>query len=139
MSYIWRCRTKSVLLPFFRENFSSRHVGCGVGTGYFVAKALVPISFSQTQQELVLMDASSDALQVAKAHNLAVVPDAQLMCLEGDVKGPLPKELQDARFDSISMFNLFHCVPGSDKLRGPKKLCQPPQQPLSVDGMQHTR
>jgi hypothetical protein len=36
---VWRCPTQLVLLPFFTDNFSKRHMDIGVGNGYFPTKA----------------------------------------------------------------------------------------------------
>lgn len=118
MRYMWRCPTTSVLIPFFIENFSDRHLDCGVGTGYFVAEALKVVSKERPQQRLVFLDASANCLEVAEAHALAIAPEIKIESFEGNVKEQLPKPLQDAEFDSISMFNLFHCVPGPAKLQG---------------------
>ena len=34
-TFVWRCPTDGILLPFFRENVSETHLDVGVGTGYF--------------------------------------------------------------------------------------------------------
>src|SRR5262249_21733539 len=38
--FVWRCPTKTVLVPFFRANVGRRHMDVGVGTGYFPAIAM---------------------------------------------------------------------------------------------------
>lgn len=44
--------------------------------------------------------------------------DTVVDCIEADVTAPPSKELACRRFDSISLFNLFHCMPGGrDKFR----------------------
>ncbi|KAJ0168063.1 Uncharacterized protein CTA2_10438 [Colletotrichum tanaceti] len=112
MRYIWKCPTDDVLLPFFAENFSRNHLDCGVATGWFPAAALSRPFRADTSQRLTLLDLTANPLRAARARVLAVAADADVRCVEADVTEPPPKQLLGDRFDSISMFNLFHCMPG---------------------------
>lgn len=113
LKYVWSCPTSSILLPFFAEHFSHNHLDCGVATGYFPAHALNTIWRRNSQQSLVLLDINRNSLLAAKRRVQAVSPATDIMCIEADVTNPAPPdELSSRTFDSISMFNLFHCVPG---------------------------
>lgn len=98
--YAWRCRTRSVLLPFFRANVRPRHLDIGVGTGYYLAKAQLS---SQTQ--LTLLDLNPSSLDAAKRR----INRPGTRTIQHDVFKPIPG---DERFDSISLFYLLHCLPG---------------------------
>lgn len=111
LPYMWKCPVKSVLLPFFSENFSERHLDCGVADGFFLTATLRQLDRDR-KQKLTLVDLNPNSLQAAKESVLKTVPLADVRTIEADIRAPLPDELQDAQFDSISMFNLFHCVPG---------------------------
>lgn len=113
-----------VLLPFFRTNLSRNHLDVGVATGYFPATALKleSDSISRTDsfdgpQHITLVDIVDSSLETAKARIQKAAPGTEIQCVQADVTAPLPEALRGLKFDSISMFNLFHCVPG-----GPRKM-----------------
>ncbi|KAK0648425.1 hypothetical protein B0T16DRAFT_408174 [Cercophora newfieldiana] len=58
MSYVWRCPTSTILLPLFREAFSTRHLDIGVASGYFPSAALQQskLAANAGQHEITLMD-----------------------------------------------------------------------------------
>lgn len=114
MRYMWGCPTDTVLVPFFSENFSRKHLDCGVATGYFPAVALRRPFRAQSKHHLTLLDLNPNPLRAARARILSVTSATDVACVEADVTHPPPKALSqdNARFDSISMFNLFHCMPG---------------------------
>lgn len=118
LPYMWKCPVQSVLVPFFSENFSERHLDCGVADGFFLTTALQQLGRDR-KQKLTLMDLNPNSLEAAKAAVTEVAPLTEVRTIIADIRAPLPDELQGARFDSISMFNLFHCVPGgSTKFQG---------------------
>ncbi|KAI0486770.1 methyltransferase domain-containing protein [Xylaria cf. heliscus] len=117
LRYMWRCRTDTVLEPFFAENFSRHHLDIGVATGYFLATALSRPFRTQAKHSITLVDLNPNPLNTAKARILSEAPNALVNTVVADVTEPPPKALQGSMFDSISMFNLFHCVPGNEKLR----------------------
>lgn len=122
MSYLWRCPTRSVLLPFFRDHFSANHLDCGVATGYFPAECLKSSSNGgggSNKQRLALLDFNPNSLRAAEriirsqAASSGSGRQVELQCVEADITAPLPPALQDDHgFRSISMFNVLHCVPG---------------------------
>lgn len=119
MKYVWGCPTDTVLLPFFAEHFSRNHLDVGVATGYFPATVLAQPWRTDSEQQLTLVDITASSLAASKTRALAASTRTQVECFEADVTAPLPKGLQAGqRFDTITMFNLFHCVPGGlNKLR----------------------
>jgi ubiquinone/menaquinone biosynthesis C-methylase UbiE len=118
MRYIWGCPTSSILRPFFSENFSQKHLDCGVATGYFPATALKHPWRSNSKQLLTLVDINPNPLNAAKTRVLSLTTATEVQCVEADATEPPPKSLQDVKFNSISMFNLFHCMPGgTEKLK----------------------
>ncbi|CAM1502594.1 Fc.00g073700.m01.CDS01 [Cosmosporella sp. VM-42] len=112
MRFIWGCPTSSVLLPFFSENLSRNHLDCGVATGYFPAVALGRPFRKRSKHRLTLLDLNPNPLRAARGRVLSQATATEVQCVEADVTEPPPKALEGAQFDSISMFNLFHCMPG---------------------------
>jgi SAM-dependent methyltransferase len=98
----WECPTASVLLPFFREHMGARHLDVGVGTGYYLERAGIAPG-----AELTLLDLNENSLRAAAARS-----GVAATAVRHDVTQPLPPGMH-ARFDSISMFYLLHCLPGS--------------------------
>ncbi|KAL2755401.1 hypothetical protein ACRALDRAFT_2135655 [Sodiomyces alcalophilus JCM 7366] len=118
MSFMWGCPVDTILLPFFSENFSRNHLDIGVATGYFPATALSRPFRRDSKQHLTLVDLGPNPLRAASARVLSVATATEVRCIEADATEPPPESLRGHRFDSISMFNLFHCVPGGKaKLR----------------------
>ncbi|KAI1267316.1 methyltransferase [Xylariaceae sp. FL1019] len=115
LRFMWRCRTDTVLEPFFAENFSRHHLDIGVATGHFPTQALSRPFRSHVNHSITLVDLNPNPLKAASARILSKAPNATVKTVVADVTKPLPKALQDSRFGSISMFNLFHCIPGKDK------------------------
>lgn len=109
----------SVLLPFFRTYLSRKHLDVGVASGYFPATALKLDSASTLRtdsfdapQHITLVDIVDSSLETAKARIQKAAPGTVVRCALADATAPLPEALRGLTFDSISMFNLFHCVPG---------------------------
>lgn len=102
-SYIWRCSTKQILLPFFAARQSSHHLDIGVGTGYYLAETR-----TSTTANITLCDLNHDSLQAAKTRLKTIGVDAKI--LQHDIEKPLP--LGRERFESISLMYLLHCMPG---------------------------
>ncbi|KAI0976097.1 methyltransferase domain-containing protein [Xylaria arbuscula] len=117
LRYMWRCRTDTVLEPFFAENFSRNHLDIGVATGYFPAVAIARPFRTQAKHSITLVDLNPSPLKAAKARILSKAPYSTVETVVADVTEPPPNALQNSVFDSISMFNLFHCVPGNEKLK----------------------
>lgn len=112
MKYVWGCPTSSILMPFFAENFSHNHLDCGVATGYFPTQALSRIWRRDSKQRLVLFDINRNTLVAAKARVQGIAKATEIECIEADVTEWASEQITIQRFDSISAFNLFHCIPG---------------------------
>lgn len=116
MNYVWGCSTKKVLLPFFSDNFSQQHMDIGVATGFFPSVVLDRPIRNQEKHRLTLVDFNETSLNATKARVLATSPDTVVDCAQADITAPLPEALKGGigQYKSITMFNLFHCVPGGD-------------------------
>lgn len=105
--FAWQCSTRNVLLPFFNRHVGTQHLDVGVGTGFYLAKADLPDT-----ADITLMDLNTSSLAAAKRR----VDRAATQIVRHDVMQPWPNP---ARFDSISLFYLLHCLPSTltDKAR----------------------
>lgn len=106
-NYAWRCPTKKYLLPYFLKNLNSNHLDVGVGTGYYLTHA-------PSDCKISLMDLNTASLNAASAR----AGESQILQkINHDVFYPYPVHLNN-QFDSISMFYLLHCLPGSMSDKG---------------------
>ncbi|RBA15582.1 hypothetical protein BFJ72_g3708 [Fusarium proliferatum] len=120
MKYVWGCPTDTVLAPFFSDSMSHRHIDIGVATGYLPAKILGRPLRRIEHQHLTLVDFNEMSLNASRERVLSASPATTVDCVQADILEPLPEILErDARsYDTMTMFNLFHCVPGGTvKLR----------------------
>lgn len=106
--WAWRCSTKQVLLPFFEKHCRQQHLDVGVGSGFYLQHARW-----QRDTELTLLDMNQSSLQAAAKR----APVSRISLLQHDVMHPLPEALRE-RYDSISLFYLLHCLPGSLNEKG---------------------
>ncbi|MUZ71448.1 methyltransferase domain-containing protein [Agrobacterium vitis] len=104
--FAWTCPTRTVLLPFFKAHLSDNHLDVGVGTGYYLAEAGIG-----PHQKVSLLDLNPNSLKAAKAR-LGRSLGRPCRTYVGDVMRPQPLP-SDCRFSSISLFYLYHCLPGS--------------------------
>ncbi|KAI1331638.1 methyltransferase domain-containing protein [Xylariaceae sp. FL0255] len=110
---VWGCSARNAMLPLFASNMSGRHLDCGVGTGYFLANALKDAEPSQRNTiNITLLDLDPICLNMATKAIHDRTPQAHVECYVADIRSPIPAPLEESIFDSISMFNLFQCVPG---------------------------
>ncbi|GJM08683.1 MAG: hypothetical protein DHS20C11_09590 [Lysobacteraceae bacterium] len=99
---IWRCPTPQ-LLAHYERLLSANHLDVGVGSGFFLDRCRFP---SPTPR-LVLMDLNSSALSHAATRVGRYAPQTVVH----NVLEPAPKDL--AKFDSIAINYLLHCIPGT--------------------------
>ncbi|KAJ3530064.1 hypothetical protein NM688_g7765 [Phlebia brevispora] len=108
--YAWGCSTENVLLPFFKAYVGSEaHLDVGVGTGYYPAHAISRLAKTKL---ICLADINPTTLQMAGTRLLEAGYKGELRVVEHDVSNPLPSSLNTS-FDSISLFYLLHCLPGT--------------------------
>ncbi len=95
----------------------------GVGTGYYIRQASLAGAIN-SESKVALVDLNPNTLEKAKSQLEGSA--AEVRTLEWDVLKPLPSSLEgeispssSSKFDSISLFYLFHCLPGpcSSKVR----------------------
>ena len=86
----------------YRRLVGARHLDIGVATGYFLRKALAEREAAQ----VTLMDLNENATRYA-AEKLKRFDVTQAV---GDALEPFPVA---GPFDSIAMFHLLHCMPGT--------------------------
>jgi hypothetical protein len=97
----WRC-SRTETLAFYDRHVGPRHLDIGVGTGFFLDKCRWPVE----HPDLTLLDVNRHSLQAAARRAGRFRPRV----VQADVLEPL--DLGDARFDSIGMNFLLHCLPG---------------------------
>jgi len=102
--WAWRCNTRRVLLPFYRQHLGRRHLDVGVGTGFYPAHVA-----PEAMRALTLLDLNANTLHAA-ARRLGR-NDNDMVLVEADVMAPV-LALAGRRFDSIALFYLLHCMPG---------------------------
>lgn len=101
--FAWECPTHPVLLPFFQSHIGSRHMDVGVGTGFYLAHTGI-----KPTTEVTLLDINLHSLAAA----IARCKQKNTQSIQHNVLLPLPFS-RDVMFDSISLFYLLHCLPGT--------------------------
>jgi hypothetical protein len=99
---LWRCPT-SRLLRHYDEHVASVHLDVGPGSGYFLDRCRFPVP----DPEITLLDLNPNSLRFAAKRIERYAPRLrQANVLE-------PFDLGDARFGSVAMTYLLHCLPGT--------------------------
>ena len=98
--FIWRCPKKHIL-EHCQKNISNNHLDIGVGTGYYLKKCNFPPS-----PDLSLLDINPHNLYAANHKVKSLNPTRY----QADIFKP--QTFLNNRFDSVSMINLLHCLPG---------------------------
>ena len=101
--FVWQCPTNAVLLPFYKRHLGLKHLDVGVGTGFFISRAGLTSS-----HEVGLMDLNENCLRAAAAQ----VKQAKVRTFMRDLMQP-SAEPADTGYDSISLFHVLHCLPGT--------------------------
>jgi hypothetical protein len=100
--FLWRCPTR-IMLDFYNEHVSNRHMDVGVGTGYYLDRC----SFPSTNPTIALVDLNPVCLQYAANRIRRYDPKTYVVnILE-------PFQVDSSGFDSIGINYLLHCLPGN--------------------------
>ncbi|VTZ27008.1 conserved hypothetical protein [Methylocella tundrae] len=99
---IWRCPTPR-LLEHYNRHVTANHLDVGVGTGYFLDHCRFPAN----QPRIALMDLNETTLDFASRRIGRYKPEIYLR----NVLEPI--SIDAAKFDSIGMNYLLHCLPGT--------------------------
>jgi len=100
--FLWKCPTLR-LEQLYNDHVSANHLDVGVGTGYFLDRCRFP----SVTPRIALMDLNPETLQFASRRIARYRPETY----RRNVLEPIA--LEGARFDSVGMSYLLHCVPGS--------------------------
>ena len=100
--FVWRCPWPRMLAASERH-IGARHLDAGVGTGLFLDRCRWPVE----RPEITLLDLNPNSLRAAARRIRRFEPRT----VEANVLEPV--ELGEARFDSIGLNYLLHCLPGS--------------------------
>jgi len=113
--FIWKCPTAR-LLQLYNDNVSNNHLDVGVGTGYYLDRCRFP----SDRPRITLLDMNPNCLQAAAARIARYSPT----CHAANIFEPL--ELDGAKFDSIGLNYVLHCLPGTirDKLVAVRQLAE---------------
>jgi len=113
--FIWKCPTVR-LLQLYNDNVSNNHLDVGVGTGYYLDHCRFP----SDRPRIALLDINPNCLQATAARIARYSPT----CHEANIFEPL--ELNEAKFDSIGLNYVLHCLPGTmpEKLVAVKHLAE---------------
>ncbi|MCK7611013.1 class I SAM-dependent methyltransferase [Roseibium sediminicola] len=101
-SLIWRCASKH-LVDLYSRHLTADHLDIGVGTGYFLDKAVFPVA----QPKITLLDPNAECLEAAAAR----ISRYQPRTVQADALIPWPETL--GRFQSVGLNYVFHCLPGT--------------------------
>jgi len=134
---IWKCPSR-LILDFYNQHVSGKHLDLGVGTGYFLDKCRFPSS----DPIIALMDLNPNSLQVTSERlrryspmtSLANVlepiriehvqreprsrPQRNVELAQGSCRSCHRHSLESPGFDSIGLNYLFHCLPGTMQSKG---------------------
>lgn len=98
----WKCPARQ-LVEHYNRHVTANHLDVGVGTGFFLDHCLFP---SQTPR-LALMDLNQTALDFASRRVARFQPETYIR----NVLEPI--SFDSAKFDSVGINYLLHCVPGA--------------------------
>lgn len=97
---IWKCPTEKIT-TLYRAHLSGSHLEVGVATGYFLEKSLPP-----GHPRVALLDINRKCLDKASRR----IADYRPEVIQANILEPL--DLKGAKFDSMAINYLLHCLPG---------------------------
>src|ERR1700686_3600324 len=100
-SFVWQCASH-VLLDFYNQHISEKHLDIGVGTGFFLDKGRFP----PTAPQIALFDLNPHSLARSAKRLRRYNPS----CYLGNALQRI--DISMSGFDSISLNYLLHCLPG---------------------------
>lgn len=100
--HLWGCPVDKIL-GLYSNYVSDDHLEAGVGTGYFLDHCAFPVP----DPSLTLLDVSREAIDMS----LQRLRRYRVSGLEASLLDPLP--IREARFGSVGMNYVLHCIPGS--------------------------
>ncbi len=106
-TFIWECPSR-LILDFYNEHISQRHLDVGVGTGYYLDKC----KFRSPISIITLADLNPNSLEIAAERLKRYSPKTHLV----NVLEPI--RIEPADFDSIALNYLLHCLPGNIRTKG---------------------
>ena len=101
-SFVWECDSR-VLLDFYNQHISDKHLDIGVGTGYFLDRCRFP----STTPKIALFDLNPHSLARSAKRLRRYNPS----CYLGNALQRI--DISMSGFDSISLNYLLHCLPGN--------------------------
>ena len=119
-SFVWECDSH-VLLAFYNQHISDKHLDIGVGTGYFLDKCRFP----STAPTIVLFDLNPHSLAKSAKRLRRYKPS----CYMGNALQRI--DIGMSGFGSISLNYLLHCLPGN---LASKSIVFEHVKPLLTDG-----
>jgi SAM-dependent methyltransferase len=100
--FVWRC-PKRRFLELYERHVGARHLDVGVGTGYFLDRSRFPVE----RPTIMLLDPSEACLAKAARRISRYSPELwRASVLE-------PLDLGEARFDSVALNGVLHCLPAT--------------------------
>jgi hypothetical protein len=102
----WKCPTAQIL-DFYNQHITANHLDVGVGTGYFLDKCRFP----SATPNIHLLDLNPYSLKATADRLRRYQPTVK----RANVLEPIKL---NAKFDSIALNYLLHCLPGSMRSKG---------------------
>jgi hypothetical protein len=100
--FIWQCPSR-LILDFYNQHVSGKHLDVGVGTGYFLDKCTFPVP----NPTIALVDLNENSLHVTAKRLRRYNPSIHVAnVLE-------PFQMEPAGFGSVAINYLLHCLPGN--------------------------
>ena len=119
-SFVWQCSSR-LILDFYNQHISNKHLDIGVGTGYFLDRCRFP----STKPKIALFDLNPHSLAKSAKRLRRYSPS----CYMGNALERI--DIGMSGFNSISLNYLLHCLPGN---LGSKSIVFEHVNPLLSDG-----